>query len=77
MQFRIFPALKRRAMIFCPCGTTGACKAGFALPRSSDDAVRLAISHILEWLAKRTDAKDGLKLPRGASLAGWELLVAG
>jgi hypothetical protein len=21
MQFRIFPALKRRAIIFCPCGT--------------------------------------------------------
>ena len=45
-------------------------KAGFALPRSSDAAVRLAISRILEWLATRTGAKDDLKLPRGASLAG-------
>jgi len=42
----------------------------FALPRSSDAAVRLAISRILEWLSKRTDAKGDFKLPRDASLVG-------
>jgi UDP-glucose 4-epimerase len=43
-------------------------KAGFALPRSSDDAVRLAIRRILEWLAPREAAKDDLKLPPDARL---------
>lgn len=38
-------------------------KAGFALPRSSDDAVRLAVSRILAWLAERPGGKDGLRLP--------------
>jgi hypothetical protein len=42
----------------------------FALPRSSDAAVRLAISRILEWLAQRTDTKDDLKLPRDGILTG-------
>jgi UDP-glucose 4-epimerase len=50
-------------------------KAGFALPRSSDAAVRLAISRILEWLAQRTHAKDDLELPREALLAGRTLRV--
>ena len=44
-------------------------KAGFALPRSSDAAVCLAIQRILQWLATRKDSKDGLKLPRDAKLA--------
>jgi UDP-glucose 4-epimerase len=44
-------------------------QAGFDLSRSSDAAVRLAINRILEWLAQRTDSKDGLKLPRDASFA--------
>jgi hypothetical protein len=42
--------------------------AGFNLPRSSDDALRLAISRIVEWLAKRTDGKDDLRLPPHASI---------
>jgi hypothetical protein len=42
-------------------------KAGFALPRNSDAALQLAISRIIEWLAKRTGAEDGLRLPRDAS----------
>src|SRR5271170_2199741 len=41
-------------------------KAGFTLPRSSDEAVRLAISRIIEWLPARKDAKDGLRLPKNA-----------
>jgi UDP-glucose 4-epimerase len=45
-------------------------QAGFALPRSSDAAVRLAISRILEWLAQRPDTKGDLKLPRDAALVG-------
>ena len=45
-------------------------KAGFALPRSSDEALRLAISRILEWLATRKGAKDDLKLPHDAQIAG-------
>jgi UDP-glucose 4-epimerase len=45
-------------------------RAGFALPRSSDDAVSLAISRILEWLAQRTNPKDDLKLPRDATIVG-------
>jgi len=45
-------------------------QAGFALPRTSDEAVRTAISRILEWLAARGEAGDGLMLPRDASLKG-------
>ncbi len=41
-------------------------QAGFALPRSSDAALQLAIRRIIEWLARRTDAKDDLRLPAGA-----------
>jgi UDP-glucose 4-epimerase len=40
--------------------------AGFVLPRSSDEAVRLAIRRILEWLATRKGAKDDLRLPKDA-----------
>ena len=43
-------------------------KAGFALPRTSDEAVRDAISRILEWLASRQEAQDDLRLPRDAVL---------
>jgi UDP-glucose 4-epimerase len=43
-------------------------RAGFALPRSSEDALRLAISRILEWLAQRADGKDDLRLPPHAAL---------
>jgi hypothetical protein len=39
-------------------------KAGFPLPRSSDEAVQLAIKRILEWLASRGGAGDALQLPR-------------
>ena len=42
-------------------------RAGFALPRSSDEALQLAISRIIEWLTKRAGAEDGLRLPRDAS----------
>ena len=41
-------------------------KAGFSLPRSSDEAVRLAISRIIEWLPQRAAAGDGLQSPAGA-----------
>ena len=41
-------------------------EAGFHLPRSSDEAVCLAISRILEWLPQRKDAPDDLRLPPGA-----------
>ena len=41
-------------------------KAGFVLPRGSDEAVRLAISRILEWLPNRKGAKDDLRLPPDA-----------
>ena len=41
-------------------------KAGFVLPRSSDEAVRFAISRIIEWLHQRTGAQDDLRLPRDA-----------
>ena len=41
-------------------------KAGFVLPRSSDEAVRFAISRIIEWLPQRTGAQDDLRLPRDA-----------
>jgi len=43
-------------------------KAGFKLPRSSDDAVGYSISRILEWLGKRGEAQDGLRLPADAKL---------
>ncbi|MGA3163570.1 MAG: NAD-dependent epimerase/dehydratase family protein [Verrucomicrobiota bacterium] len=42
-------------------------KAGFSLPRTSDEALKLAISRIIEWLATRGEAQDDLKLPRDAS----------
>ena len=42
--------------------------AGFSLPRSSDEAVRLAITRILAWLAQRGDSQDSLCLPPGAKL---------
>ena len=38
-------------------------KAGFCLPRTSDEALSFAIRRIIEWLAVRGEAKDGLKLP--------------
>jgi UDP-glucose 4-epimerase len=41
-------------------------KAGFNLPRSSDEAVRLAISRIIEWLPQRKGAQDDLRLPKDA-----------
>ena len=41
-------------------------KAGFPLPRSSDEAVRFAISRIIQWLAGRTASEDGLRLPAEA-----------
>jgi UDP-glucose 4-epimerase len=41
-------------------------KAGFILPRSSDEAVRLAIQRIIEWLPQRKGAKDDLRLPKEA-----------
>jgi len=41
-------------------------RAGFTLPRSSDEALQLAIRRIIEWLAHRPEAEDGLKLPREA-----------
>jgi UDP-glucose 4-epimerase len=42
-------------------------KAGFILPRSSDEAVRFAIGRIIEWLPQRKGAKDDLRLPRDAT----------
>jgi UDP-glucose 4-epimerase len=41
-------------------------KAGFSLPRSSDEAVRFAISNIIQWLAGRAGSEDGLRLPAEA-----------
>jgi UDP-glucose 4-epimerase len=41
-------------------------KAGFTLPRSSDDAVRLAIGRVIEWLPTRKNATDDLRLPKEA-----------
>jgi UDP-glucose 4-epimerase len=41
-------------------------KAGFVLPRSSDQAVQLAIRRIIEWLPTHKNAKDHLRLPKGA-----------
>ena len=37
--------------------------AGFPLSRSSDGAIKLAISRIIDWLAGRPDSGDGLRLP--------------
>jgi len=45
-------------------------KAGFSLPRNSDEAVRLAISRIIHWLANRAPSGDGLRLPPDAALPG-------
>ena len=42
--------------------------AGFALPRSSDEAVRVAIRQNLEWLAKRDPVSADLRLPPDAKL---------
>jgi UDP-glucose 4-epimerase len=39
---------------------------GFSLPRNSDEAVRFAISRIIQWLAERSDSTDGLQLPADA-----------
>jgi UDP-glucose 4-epimerase len=44
-------------------------KAGFSLPRSSDEAVRLAINRILAWLSSRASTDDGLQLPPEARRA--------
>ena len=44
-------------------------RAGFSLPRSSDEAVRLGIGRILRWLSERTSAPDDLRLPADASPA--------
>jgi UDP-glucose 4-epimerase len=49
--------------------STKLAEAGFPLPRSSDEAVRLAINRILHWLANRAAANDGLALPASARLA--------
>ncbi len=40
--------------------------AGFSLPRSSDEAVTLAINRIIHWLPERAASDDGLKLPSDA-----------
>ena len=45
--------------------------AGFSLPRNSDEAVRLAISRIIHWLANRASSGDGLQLPPDAALSGF------
>jgi UDP-glucose 4-epimerase len=41
-------------------------RAGFALPRTSDEALQLAIRRIIEWLGKRAGSNDDLKLPHDA-----------
>ena len=41
-------------------------KAGFSLPRSSDEAVKHAITRIIYWLAGRALSDDGLRLPADA-----------
>jgi len=43
--------------------------AGFALPRSSDEAVCFAINQILQWLAARTAPSDDLRLPADAKVS--------
>ena len=45
-------------------------KAGFVLPRSSDEAVRLAISRIIEWLSQRQGSSADLCLPSDAVIGG-------
>jgi UDP-glucose 4-epimerase len=40
--------------------------AGYSLPRSSDAAVQLAITRIIEWLPQRKGAEDDLRLPPDA-----------
>ena len=40
--------------------------AGFPLSRSSDEAVKIAISRILQWLRERGPGDDGLAIPAGA-----------
>jgi len=42
-------------------------KAGFALRRTSDEALSLAIQQILKWLADRPASPDGLRLPADAT----------
>ncbi len=42
-------------------------KAGFSLRRSSDEAVKFAISRIIHWLVSRAVSNDGLQLPADAS----------
>ncbi|HZF02462.1 MAG TPA: NAD-dependent epimerase/dehydratase family protein [Methylomirabilota bacterium] len=44
-------------------------KAGFVLPRSSDEAVQLSIRRIIEWLPARKNARDSLRLPVDERLA--------
>jgi UDP-glucose 4-epimerase len=44
-------------------------KAGFSLPRSSDEAVRFAIAQIIQWLGSRASAQDDLRLPPGTKPA--------
>jgi UDP-glucose 4-epimerase len=44
-------------------------KAGFSLPRSSDEAVRLAISSSIDWLPEHAASGDGLQLPVAARRA--------
>ena len=41
-------------------------QAGFALPRSSDEAVCLAIRRIIEWLGTHASPQDDLRLPAEA-----------
>jgi UDP-glucose 4-epimerase len=41
-------------------------KAGFSLPRTSDEAVQFAIRRIIQWLAGRAASEDGLRLPADA-----------
>jgi UDP-glucose 4-epimerase len=41
-------------------------KAGFVLPRRSDEAVQFAISRIIEWLPHRKGAADDLRWPPDA-----------
>lgn len=43
--------------------------AGFPLARSSDEAVKLAIGRIIDWLAGRPDSGDGLRLPAVSRLS--------
>ncbi len=42
-------------------------KAGFSLPRTSDEALSFAIHRIISWLAARGETAEGLKLPPDAS----------